>query len=150
MLEEKKTRKTFRKTNISYSPIRARTCAYQGVKMFVFWKIWRTLFPWNTRFEIRPFVLLPTNYCCQALHLRCLRSPDNISFYYGNFDMMRILKNGWSCSYNFRNIGRKTPVLESLFNIKLQALCWSLFLIKLQALRPVTLLKPDSNAGALL
>ena len=116
MFEEKKARKIFRKTNISYPPIRARTCAYQGVKMFVFWKIWRTLFPWNTRFEIRPFVLLPTNYSCQALHLRCLWSPNYISFYYGNFDMLRILKNGRSCSYNFRNIGRKTPVLESLFN----------------------------------
>ena len=28
--------------------------------MFVFRKIWRTLFSWNTRFEIRPFALLPT------------------------------------------------------------------------------------------
>ena len=28
--------------------------------MFVFRKIWRALFPWNTRFEIRPFALLPT------------------------------------------------------------------------------------------
>ena len=27
--------------------------------MFVFRKIWRTLFCWNTRFEIRPFALLP-------------------------------------------------------------------------------------------
>ena len=30
--------------------------------MFVFRKVWRTLFSWNTRFEIRPFALLPT-YC---------------------------------------------------------------------------------------
>ena len=29
--------------------------------MFVFQKIWRALFSWNTRFEIRPFALLPTN-----------------------------------------------------------------------------------------
>ena len=28
--------------------------------MFVFRKIWRTLFCWNTRFEIRPFALLQT------------------------------------------------------------------------------------------
>ena len=28
--------------------------------MFVFRKIWRALFSWNTRFEIRPFALLPT------------------------------------------------------------------------------------------
>ena len=30
--------------------------------MFVFWKIWRALFSWNTRFEILPFTLLPPNY----------------------------------------------------------------------------------------
>ena len=29
--------------------------------MFVFRKIWRALFSWNTRFEIRPFALLPMN-----------------------------------------------------------------------------------------
>ena len=29
--------------------------------MFVFWEIWRALFSWNTRFEIRPFALLSTN-----------------------------------------------------------------------------------------
>ena len=28
--------------------------------MFFFRKIWRALFSWNTRFEIRPFALLPT------------------------------------------------------------------------------------------
>ena len=28
--------------------------------MFVFRKIWRALFPCNTRWEIYPFVLLPT------------------------------------------------------------------------------------------
>ena len=30
--------------------------------MFVFRKIWRALFSWNTHFEIRPFILLPTKY----------------------------------------------------------------------------------------
>ena len=29
-------------------------------KMFVFREIWRALFSWNIRFEIRPFALLPT------------------------------------------------------------------------------------------
>ena len=29
--------------------------------MFVFQEIWRALFSWNTRFEIRPFALLRTN-----------------------------------------------------------------------------------------
>ena len=28
--------------------------------MFIFRKIWRALFSCNTRFEIRPFALLPT------------------------------------------------------------------------------------------
>ena len=32
----------------------------RGLEMFVFRKIWRTLFFWNIRFEIRPFALLPT------------------------------------------------------------------------------------------
>ena len=31
-----------------------------GLEMFVFRKIWRALFFWNIRFEIRPFALLPT------------------------------------------------------------------------------------------
>ena len=35
------------------------TCAYQRVR-FVFRKIWRGLFSWNTDFEIRPFTLLRT------------------------------------------------------------------------------------------
>ena len=30
--------------------------------MFFFRKIWHALFSRNTRFEIRPFALLPTNY----------------------------------------------------------------------------------------
>ena len=37
-----------------------------GGKTFVFWKIWRALFPWNTRFEIRPFALLPKRYPVNA------------------------------------------------------------------------------------
>ena len=40
------------------------------------------------------------------------------------------------CSEKFRNILRKTPVLESLFN-------------KVVDLRPATLLKRDSNTGVL-
>ena len=34
----------------------------RGLDMFVFRKIWRALCSWNTRFEIRPFALLPTIY----------------------------------------------------------------------------------------
>ena len=37
-----------------------RTRAYKNIFLF-FGKIWRALFSWNTRFEICPFALLPTN-----------------------------------------------------------------------------------------
>ena len=40
-------------------------CAYQGVRNVRFWKIWHALFPWNTRFDIRPFALLPTTFFAQ-------------------------------------------------------------------------------------
>ena len=53
----------FRKTkHIKFSKKRTRTCEYQGLRNICFWKIWRTLFSWNTRFEIRPFFLLPKNW----------------------------------------------------------------------------------------
>ena len=42
-------------------------CVYQGVRNVRFLKIWRALFSWNTRFEIRPFVLLPTHSAYQRL-----------------------------------------------------------------------------------
>ena len=44
VFKENKTRQIFRKTNI-------------------FQKISRTLFSWNTRFEIQPFALLPATFC---------------------------------------------------------------------------------------
>ena len=62
MFQENKACQIFGKTDISYPLIRTRTCAYQWVRMFVFRKIWRALFSWNTHFEIRPFALLPTIY----------------------------------------------------------------------------------------
>ena len=43
------------------TPWYARTCAYQVVRNVRFFrKIWRASFSWNTRFDIRPFALLPT------------------------------------------------------------------------------------------
>ena len=45
--------------NISYPQIHIRTCTYQGVRNVCLRKI-------NTRFEIRPFALLPTNYLKQV------------------------------------------------------------------------------------
>ena len=40
--------------------------------MLVFWKIWRVLFFRNTRFEIRPFSLLPTKFFDDELEVRCV------------------------------------------------------------------------------
>ena len=45
--------------NITFKFVRVRI---RGLEMFVFRKIWRALCSWNTRFEIRPFALLPTKY----------------------------------------------------------------------------------------
>ena len=48
VFQENKTRQIFRKTNIFYLLIRTR------IKNIPFSEIWRALFSWNTRFEIRP------------------------------------------------------------------------------------------------
>ena len=53
VLQENKAHQIFQKTNISYPLISTRK---------FFWKIWRALFSCNTRFEIHPFALLPTNW----------------------------------------------------------------------------------------
>ena len=60
MFQENKARQIFRKTNTYYPLITTRRYEYQGVKKFIFRKIWCALFSWNTRFEIRLFALLPT------------------------------------------------------------------------------------------
>ena len=57
--KKNKARKIFRKKNIYYPLVRRRACACQEV-MFIFQKIWHALFSCNTRFEIRPIVLLAT------------------------------------------------------------------------------------------
>ena len=49
----------FRKTNISYPMIRARTCAYQRVRNVRFSENLACFFSWNTHFEICPFILIP-------------------------------------------------------------------------------------------
>ena len=48
--------------DISYPLIRMRKRTYQGVRNVRFRKVCRALFSCNTRFEIRPFALFPTNY----------------------------------------------------------------------------------------
>ena len=56
-----KAQQIFRKTNIYYHLIRTRTYVHVRIReMFVFQNIWRALFSWNSRFEIRIFALLPT------------------------------------------------------------------------------------------
>ena len=52
--------------------------------MFVFQKIWRALFSWNTRFEIRPSALLPNNKStynmASPLKVDWRNITDNIKF----------------------------------------------------------------------
>ena len=50
----------FSKNEHFLPPEHIRTCAYQGVRDVRFSEICRAFFSWNTRFEIRPFALLPT------------------------------------------------------------------------------------------
>ena len=50
IFQENKPSQIFQKTSIS-----------DPLKMFVFRKIWRALFSWNTHLEIHPFALLPKN-----------------------------------------------------------------------------------------
>ena len=44
--------------------------------MFVFWEIWRALLFCSTRFEIRPFALLPANYRFHKQNIR-QNQPQN-------------------------------------------------------------------------
>ena len=77
--------------------------------------------------------------------------------YFSLYTMIRSNHQRFSMKNPFlkaHNIHRKTPVLESLYDKVADLnftkfigkhLCWGLFLIKLQAFRPTTLLKNDSN-----
>ena len=43
--------------------------------------LWRALFSWNTRFETRPFALLPTNYIfltCVLYYRKCIATSSKI------------------------------------------------------------------------
>ena len=49
--------------NKLFPPIDQHTClCVSGSKKFVFWKTWRAWIYFKTRFEIRPFALLPTMF----------------------------------------------------------------------------------------
>ena len=77
VFQENKARQIFRKTNTSYPLIRTRIC--QGKKCSFFRKIWRALFSWNTRFEIRPFALLPTYYWPNYTITSCYSANNSFS-----------------------------------------------------------------------
>ena len=48
--------------------------------MFVFRNIWHVLYSCNTRFETRPFALLPTSYIFNSLiEQRCNLSKDSVN-----------------------------------------------------------------------
>ena len=52
--------------------------------MILFWKIWLVLFSWNTRFEIRPFPLLPGPGSIHMItfKIRALGFLPNMSLYW--------------------------------------------------------------------
>ena len=60
VFQENKGREILRKTNISYPLVRTRVCAYQGVRNVCFLENLACFVSCDTRFEIRPFALLPT------------------------------------------------------------------------------------------
>ena len=65
--------------------MRTSRSAYQWVDVFVFREIWRALFFCNTRFESRPFGLLPTNnemLCFVNIFRQCsiIARAQSISF----------------------------------------------------------------------
>ena len=67
--------------------------------------------------------------------------PESFLIY--NFRVYRLRSSHRRCSL-------KKGLLKNFTIFIGKHLCWSLFLIKLQALRPVTLLKEDSNTGVFL
>ena len=82
MLQENKAGQIFQKMNISYPLIRKLTFAYQGVNMFVFWKIWRALFSCNTRFEIRSIALLLKVFSIDLSQLGVCEFLENFEFFF--------------------------------------------------------------------
>ena len=87
VFQENKAGQIFRKMNISYLLIRARTCAYHGVSNVRFWKILPTLFSCNTRFEIhffafrKIFLVLHSARCVNNYLKFCLLICYQLIFY---------------------------------------------------------------------
>ena len=76
VLQESKARQSFWKKNISYPLVRARTCAYHGLRNVRFSENLCALLSFNIRFEIHPFALLPkihdthdTRMTCEHLYI---------------------------------------------------------------------------------
>ena len=76
----------------------------QHLQMFIFRKIRRALFSWNTRFEIRLFTLLPTYWC--RCYVICIKQQVN------RFLLILLIHWPNSCS--------------SLFSIQLYTQCFCL------------------------
>ena len=64
VFQENKARQIFRKTNIFYSLIRTRTCAYQGVKNVRFWENLACFVFLEHPFWDSPFCLITDSFCC--------------------------------------------------------------------------------------
>ena len=158
MFQENKARQIFRKTNIFLPPdTHTYVCISEGKKMFFFWKIWRALFSWNTRFEICPFALLLTKsdslkfwmyyWFFQVLltHL----SRVSIQWKHASPAFFKSLCNSSKKYSKDRSRHQrcfvKKGVLKNFTISTGKDLCLGLFLIKLQAWRPPTLVKRDPN-----
>ena len=130
VLQENEARQIFRKTKISYPLI--RTCPFlipwyahgrvriREKEMFVFRKIWRALFSWNSRFEIRRVAILQTKCPTQKKHHYFY---DLWRFYPEDF--IKTLSNIYKqtprgvlkkrCSENMLQIYRRTPMQKCDF-----------------------------------
>ena len=67
--------------------------------MLVFWKIWCVLFSWKTRFEIRPFALLPTSVLLKIekiLKIFHMQSYTEIFLYF----LLKILNTALTLHWN--------------------------------------------------
>ena len=76
---------------------------------------------------------LHTWWCCWSRIVTLFLKKDLL--------LSQITRNRSSCSQTFVKVG----VLKNVANFTGKHLCWNIFLIKLQALSPATLLKRHSN-----
>ena len=122
--------------------------------MFVFRKIWRALFLWDTRFEIHPFVLFPTNFGFENREVTKATKGDKIKhelrvtqwefiFMVTSLDLWVQTFELWVEIYqsNLR-VTNSIPKVKSSWNVaKFTGKQWRLFLNKVAGCRHATLLK---------